>query len=327
MATVSDLIELALKEAHVVGVGQTPLSEDVNDALRLLNYMMAQWNRKRWLIYQLVDLVVNATGAESYTVGPGGDFQMAVRPDRIEKAFFRQFGSGPTSSAMSAAVSPTGSPFVWQAPAPGVLTITGGTVSSVEFSDFSGNPTWVASSSPVAVDTGDAVKLVYSVAPDSIVFVPDATTQTMPEVPSNAVDYVLDILQSYEDYSRITIKGMTAFPGALFYDPGYPLGRAYVWPKADNRFQVHLLVKKHLEGFGSTADDIVLPPEYEAALHYNLAMRLCQHYSLPVTEELKGLARDGLEVVRGANTALARLRIPTSLRRRVRYSVLSDQFR
>lgn len=327
MTTASALIELALKEAHVIGVGQTPLSEDVNDALRLLNYMLAQWNRKRWLVYQLVDLVVNATGAESYTIGPGGDIQTTIRPDRIEKAFFRQFGAGPDSSPTSVAVSPTGSPFVWQAPSDGVLTVTGGTVSQVLFSSASGPSTWTASSSPVTVETGDAVQLVYSVVPDSVVFVPDETTTTMPAVPANAVDYPLDILESFEDYSRISIKGLTAFARVMFYDPGYPLGRVFVWPKPSNQFQLHLLVKKHLEAIANTATDLDLPPEYEAALHYNLSMRLCQHYSLPVAEELKGFARDGLEVLRGSNAAITRLRMPSALNRRVRYNVLADQFR
>lgn len=85
-----DICAFALKAIGVVGVGQMPLAEDINDAMRALNGMMGQWQRKRWLIWHLTDNALLSTGAQSYTVGPGGDFNV-FRPDRLEAAFFRQF--------------------------------------------------------------------------------------------------------------------------------------------------------------------------------------------------------------------------------------------
>jgi hypothetical protein len=67
-----DLITLALKKAGVVGVGQTPEAEDTNDAFSDLNMMLGQWNRRRWLVYHLLDVAKVSTGAASYTVGPNG---------------------------------------------------------------------------------------------------------------------------------------------------------------------------------------------------------------------------------------------------------------
>ena len=90
MTAVNDIINLALKDSGVLGVGQTPAAEDTNDAFFRTNMMLAQWARKRWLIYHLVDVSKVSTGANSYTVGPGGDFNVAYRPDRLEAAFFRQ---------------------------------------------------------------------------------------------------------------------------------------------------------------------------------------------------------------------------------------------
>ncbi len=86
--TVQALINLALKLCGVGGVGVDPSAEDTNDAFTLLNMMLAEWQVKRWLIWSLVDTAIPATGAESYTVGTGGDFNI-VRPDRLEAAFFR----------------------------------------------------------------------------------------------------------------------------------------------------------------------------------------------------------------------------------------------
>ena len=90
LTTPQALITLALKSAGILGVGQTALAEDNTDTFDVLNAMIGQWNRKRWLIYNLIDVSLPTTGAESYSVGPNGDFNVP-RVDRLEAAFFRQF--------------------------------------------------------------------------------------------------------------------------------------------------------------------------------------------------------------------------------------------
>lgn len=84
------IINLALKISGVLGVGQTALAEDVNDAFLTLNMMLSQWQNKRWLVWHLITVSYTSTGAESYTVGPGQQYNLAERPDRLEAAFFRQ---------------------------------------------------------------------------------------------------------------------------------------------------------------------------------------------------------------------------------------------
>jgi hypothetical protein len=94
--TPAGLIAFALKAAGVLGVGQSALAEDYNDAFDALNSMIAIWARKRWLIWHLIDVSVPATGALSYSIGIGGDFN-TPRPDRIEAAFFRLMVASPTA--------------------------------------------------------------------------------------------------------------------------------------------------------------------------------------------------------------------------------------
>lgn len=90
MTTPRDICDSALRDIGVVGVGQTARAEDINIAFTRLNWMVSQWNRKRWLLYHLVDVAFVSTGAQSYTVGPGQNFDVAIRPDKLEAAFFRQ---------------------------------------------------------------------------------------------------------------------------------------------------------------------------------------------------------------------------------------------
>lgn len=89
MTLLSDLVNLAFKDAGVFGTGQTPTADDQADALRRVNQMIGQWNRRRWLVYHLLDTAFVCTGAQSYTVGTGGNFNIA-RPDRLEDAYIRQ---------------------------------------------------------------------------------------------------------------------------------------------------------------------------------------------------------------------------------------------
>lgn len=89
------LIKRALKKSGVTGVGQTPSADDTQDAFDDLNDMMGQWARKRWLVYSLRDESLVSTGQQSYSIGPGGNFNIP-RPDRLEDAYMRQLFTSPS---------------------------------------------------------------------------------------------------------------------------------------------------------------------------------------------------------------------------------------
>lgn len=237
MTTPLDIINLAFKSAGILGVGQTSSAEDTNDAFTLLNFMLSQWNRKRWLIYHLNTYSVNCTGQLSYTVGPTGDFNIA-RPDRLESAFFRQI--------------------------------------------IPSNP--------------------------------------------NQVDYPLEIISSREDYNRIALKALGSFPTYIFYDSGFPLGTVYPWPVPSNLYQLFISVKADLALFTSLTQSVVLPPEYYAAILYNLSARLRTAWQLPPDPSVIGLAKDALNVIRGANAQIPRLVMPADLCRSGIYNFWSDVF-
>jgi hypothetical protein len=94
MTTGSDIVIQGLKKAGILGIGRQPSAEDTQDALADLNDMLAEWNTQRWMIWHLLDLEFVSDGRTTpYTVGPGGNFNVARRPDRIESAYLRQFVS------------------------------------------------------------------------------------------------------------------------------------------------------------------------------------------------------------------------------------------
>lgn len=331
MTTPLDLITLAMKRSKVLGVGQVASDDDANTALELMNHMLAQWNRKRYLVYKLQDLAKIGTGVQSYTVGPGGDFDTAIRPALVEAAYLRMFPAQPiVVSGPPEPVVPTGSPFVYQATQAGTLTVTGGTVSALLFSDADGVATWTAATSPIAMTTNDAVQVVYSSAP-TIVFTPATTTTVQPPVPTNAVDYPIRIYKSREDWSRIVVKGLQSFTQVAYYEPDWPLGRfyPYPYPDASGQFELHILVPVPLVGFNSLAEEINLPPEYSAAIYLNLAGLIRSTIGgLPFDPALDKEATGARELLRAANAQLPALRMPISLKRTgAIYNVYSDQTR
>jgi hypothetical protein len=236
--TWADLILQTLRRAGVVGQGQTPSAEDTTGCVTELQNMLAEWRRQRWLVTNLITTSLVSTGATSYTIGTGGDFNVA-RPDRIEYAFARQLTSN----------------------APG------------------------------------------------------------------QVDYTLILISAREDYDRIALKSMTGFPAYLFYDSAYPLGNLFVWPIPQaSTYGIYLTIKSDLTSVtGSTiAQEIALPAEYVSAIMWNLAARIRPQYQMAPDPSVTALAKNALNVVRGANAQIPDLVMPGALRSGSQYNVFSD---
>lgn len=104
--TPADLIRQSILNSGVA-LSQTIYAEDAYRAFDLLNMMLAQWNRKRWLVYHLIDVWATSTGAATYIVGPGGDFD-TPRPDSIEAAFIRFIPGGPVIDPFAIGVGDIG---------------------------------------------------------------------------------------------------------------------------------------------------------------------------------------------------------------------------
>ena len=143
---------------------------------------------------------------------------------------------------------------------------------------------------------------------------------------SLSVDIPLQIIQSREDYSRITVKNIGTISWRIFYDPEWPVGKLLPWPiPQTGLYELHVGFKVVLPRFSSIQQPINFPPEYEPALNWGLARRLRVSYQMPADPEVNALARDAVNTIRLANTAVGVLQMPSFLRRRQRsYDVYGD---
>lgn len=148
--------------------------------------------------------------------------------------------------------------------------------------------------------------------------------------PPNQIDFGLGIIQSREDYNKIAIKSLQSFPSYAFLDTDWPLAHLYVWPVPNSViYEIHISVLAQLPfRFANVATQFVLPYEYYAAMLYNLALRLRPKYRIPTFpgDPLPGLAKDSLNVMRGANVQIARLVMPGGLSGGDQYNIFSDRF-
>lgn len=111
-------------------------------------------------------------------------------------------------------------------------------------------------------------------------------------------------LASADAWYRLASKTTTGEVAEwLYYEPSYPLGRLYLYPQPTTGV-LHLVTRVPLAAY-SAADSLALPPGYQDAIVYHLAMRLAPEYGRPVTPELAALARAAKD-----NIKLGNFRVP-----------------
>lgn len=244
--TCQTLLTNALIDAGIIGIDESIEPIILNRAFTQANWLLAQWARKRWLVYRIQDYSFVSNGSLNYPVGNIGTNVVGIninpRPDRLEYAFVRFL----QNTGISLGTTP--------------------------------------------------------------------------------VDYSLEIIQSHEDYSRITVKNIGTLPWKVFYDPEWPLGKLFPWPVPQSSlYEIHCGFKVVIPRFSSIQQPINFPPEYESALNWCLARRLRASYQMPADPEITSLARDALNTMRLANQQVGTLVMPRELRRRGRaYDYRSD---
>jgi hypothetical protein len=95
--TCGALLANALIDGGIVGIDEAIEPAILNRAFLQANLLLAQWARKRWLVYRIADYSVVSTGAQNYSVGLNQAININPRPDRLEYAFLRFLNQSPPS--------------------------------------------------------------------------------------------------------------------------------------------------------------------------------------------------------------------------------------
>lgn len=311
MATARDFITLAMKEAGVLGLGQTLKAEDINDGFTLLNRMLAQWQKRRWLVPNLYDVSAIGNGAKSNPIGPG-QYYNAARPDKIQAAYFKQLNGGGGSSQVSYPLTP-----IWSYE----------DYSRIALKDLQSWPVYYFYDAafpygnvfiwPVPTSEYE----VHLICKGPIGFTIQLEDGQISNAGAGYVDgnYVAVPFTSVSSAGSGGTADVTVAGGVItsveIRDPGdgYKIG------------DVLTILNSNLGGTGTgflwTVIEVTdaldaefnMPPEYEEAIHYNLCVRLTSMYQMPPNPVQGALASVALNTIKKANAQIPKLRMPPQL--------------
>jgi hypothetical protein len=94
-----------------------------------------------------------------------------------------------------------------------------------------------------------------------------------------------------ELYNAITDKTSLGRPLHINYSNGNPTAEIKLWPVPDQNYTLYLTSEKPLTNW-TLYQDVILPPGWNRALTYNLAIDLAPDYGQPVTEAMATIAAE-----------------------------------
>lgn len=117
---------------------------------------------------------------------------------------------------------------------------------------------------------------------------------------TDGIETPIKILNT-QRWSDVDLKGLQSdYPQALYYEPQYPLGRVYLYPNPVSAIKLVLYSDKPLD-FVTLNDPVELPPGYEEAIVYNLAIRLAPEYGRAIPGEVVSVASESKAAIQRLN--------------------------
>lgn len=307
MTTGRDLCTDALKEAGILGVGQTALPEDINDAFTRLQRMLATWQKQRWLIPSLEK--INFTGDANktyYTIGLGGDINMKP-PSDIKGGYVVQRNTGTTPVSLQLQKI-----FSFE----DYIRISVKELRSLPTYFFYDNryPLGRLYPWPIANSTYELNFLLQS----RLIF---DSTISVGNIEVGGTLYTDGIYEDVEltggfgtgAQADITVtNGAVAIVTLKSGGQGYVIGDI-LGVDPDSIGGTGSGFEYKVDDVTSNLDsEIIMPEEYEEAIMYNLAIRVCSMYQVQALGSTVALAKSGLNNIRKNNTQVPALQMPVA---------------
>lgn len=129
------------------------------------------------------------------------------------------------------------------------------------------------------------------------------TRITAAYVRSGNVDYPIKIIDSTE-YAAVSVKDQGGDnPAYIWYNPTYTTGTIYLWPPGGGEMYMHCLFP--LSDPSTLTTSVTFPPEYDAAIKFNLALHLAPEYGREPSMLVFKHAEDALLDIVNINASLA----------------------
>src|SRR6266496_6357822 len=302
---------MAMKEAGVLGLGQSLNAEDINDGFTLLNRMLAQWQKRRWLVPNLYDISAIGNGSKSNLIGPG-QYYNAARPDKIQAAYFKQLNGGGGSSQVSYPLTP-----IWSYE----------DYSRIALKDLQSWPQYYFYDA--AFPYGNVYIWPVPTSAYEVHLICKGPIGFTVEIEAGVIAAAGAAYTNgtYLDVPFTNISGFGSGGTADVTVAGGIVTNIVIHTPGDG-YKINdslTILNSNLGGTGAgfiytvtkVTDDLDaefnMPPEYEEAIHYNLCIRLTSMYQYPANPVQGALASVALNTIKRANAQIPKLRMPSSL--------------
>lgn len=111
------------------------------------------------------------------------------------------------------------------------------------------------------------------------------------------IDYPLETITD-ENYANIGFKGVSGLPEYINYTNAYPLGRVKIYPAPSTVYTLYLVTEKPVTSIATLDTVIDLPPGWERALVYSLAIELAPEYGQPIDPIVDRIAMSSKEAIK-----------------------------
>ena len=129
-----------------------------------------------------------------------------------------------------------------------------------------------------------------------------------------------------EAYGNIPLKATTGtYPEYLFYDTAYVsgLGTLKLYPYPGSGLTLYINSWKQLTQFASITETVALPPGYQRAIEFNLAVELAGGFT-NVSNEVAKVARESKATLKGFNAPSGVLGMDAGVAGRRRWNINTD---
>lgn len=117
-----------------------------------------------------------------------------------------------------------------------------------------------------------------------------------------AVEVPLQIV-TQDEYAAITVKGLSSqYPVAVYSEGTYPLETLNLWPSPNTGVNLVIYSAKPLANISNLSTTLSLPPGYQRALKYNLAIELAPEYGRQPSEVVVAEAANSRAAIKRKNS-------------------------
>jgi len=320
--TGTNIITKALRLAGALRISEAPTTKQLEYGLSTLNDMIGTWLANRDM--GIVTLVAYASAATVQSL-PSGYENALVYNLAVELA--PQYGAPASPDVLSTAASSL--TYIRRAAAPSIAQTAQKIVNKAlrMIGHLRPDEISTATESAYALDSLNTMisswqteKLVvyafvdtaftlsasdgsYTVGPaGNFALTPRPTKIEKCFVRASNIDYPVELVDFAKWMSIPDKTSESDIPIYAYYEPTLTTGTLLLWPIPNAAHSLHIITWTTMGEFSALSTAISLPPGYERALTYNLAIEIASDYGKEPSDSVAEIARESKATIKRMNT-------------------------